>query len=120
MSSPVIVYRGSDEQVIVKLWEDCNKTIPVNIDDLNDLEVRVIVGPTVIAQYNKTGSGDFTALTRVDEYTYYFWLETDNDTKTGLADIWFEAITDDAELQDNLDNTIQPILKGMEIKQKPY
>jgi hypothetical protein len=120
MANQTIVYQGSDEQIFIKLYEDCNKTTLVSIDDLNDLEVRIIVGRDVVAQYNKTGSGDFTALTRVDEYNYYLWFETDDTTKLGKADIWVDAKTDDAELADNLENTIQPIIGAFIIKEKKY
>ncbi len=117
---PIIIYRGTDEKINLKLWQDQDKTIPINIDDLEDLEVRISIGGLIIGKWNKSGSSDFDALIREDAYNYYFWFQTDGATKTGVADMWIEVKETDAELDDSVINTIRSSLMIYNVEQKPY
>ncbi len=114
------IYRGNDEQIFLRLWQDDEKTIPVSIDDLNDLEVRITIGGYIIGQWNKAGSGDFESLTRVNPYSYYFWFQTSETTKTGHADLWIDAQDVVASLDDGINNSITAELNLFNIVQKPY
>ena len=116
----IIIYRGNDEQIFLKLFQDEEKTIPIDIDSLSDLEVRISIGGHILGQWNKAGGGSFIALTRIDKYNYYFWFETNESTKIGHADLWIETIDSDSELTDNLNNSITAELNLFNIVQKPY
>jgi len=115
-----IIYKGSDEQIIIRLYEDDNKTIPISIDALDDLQIRLAVGGSITRQYNKDGSGDFTALIRIDAYNYYFWLETNDPIYLGMVDMWIESIETNVELVDSYINTIRSTLGIFDIQNKPY
>jgi len=115
-----ILYRGEDLQILVRLYQDEAKTVPINIDDLEDLEVRAFVGAADIGMWNKTGGGDFTALSRIDAYNYYFYISAGSTTPVGNIDLWFEAIEVDAELPDGFKNTISSGAGVICLKDKPY
>lgn len=116
----ILIYRGNDEQIILQLWQDEDKTIPVSIDDLSDLEVRIAVGSYIIGQWNKAGSGDFEALTRLNAYSYSFTFQTSENTKIGHADLWIETQDIDVSLTDGINNSIVAELNLFNIVQKPY
>lgn len=116
----LIIYRGNDEKITLKFYQDDDKTQPISIDAMTDLQIRIAIGNTILGQWNKDGSGDFTALTRVDAYEYYLWFVTDETTKIGTADMWIEIIDDESELPDNLQNTVRASLLIYNIQDKPY
>jgi len=115
-----IIYKGSDEQIVIRLYEDDNKTIPISIDALDDLQIRIAVGQNVTRQYNKDGSGDFTALERIDAFNYWFYLTTDPPIYLGRADMWIELIDTNNVLPDNFENTIRATFNIFNIQNKPY
>lgn len=116
----IIIYRGNDEQILLNLYQDEEKTIPISIDDLLDLQVRISIGGLIIGQWNKTGSGDFEPLIKINEFTYYFWFETFETTKTGHADLFIETQDSDSEISDSVNNSITAELNLFNIVQKPY
>lgn len=117
---PLIIYRQNDEQIIIRLYTDKTKQTLINIDDLQDLEVRMAIGKTITNKYNKAGGGGFTALTRIDAYNYYFWLVTDETYPLGRMDMWVEVYETNAELPDNIQNSIRMLAGTFELKSKPY
>lgn len=116
----VIINRGHDEQIILKLYHDEDKQVPVNIDSLTDLEVRISIGNNIIDQWNKAGSGDFKPLQRTDAYNYFFYLETDNTTLLGHTDFWIEVKEANVILSDSIDNSISSEPNLFNIVPKPY
>lgn len=120
----LIIYRGNDEQIILQLWGGVdvggNKINPVNIDDLEDLQVRISIGGIILGEWNKDGSGDFTPLTRINEFQYYFWFQTNDSTKLGHADLWIETQDLSAALDDGINNSITAELNMFNVVKKPY
>ena len=115
--SQTVIYQGTDEKININLYNDEDQTDPINIDDLSELYVYLAVGNTIIGQWNKAGSGDFSALTRTDEYTYYLWLETNSTTKLGTLDLWIATSETNAELTDDLQDVISVARNVLEIKE---
>jgi len=116
---PLIIYKGTDEQFLIKLYQDEKSIEPINIDDLFDLKVYLSIGGYLLGQWNKAGSGDFEALTRTDAYNYYFWLKTNENTKIGIVNMRFEIQETELELQDEIQDTIRASLSIAQIQQVP-
>lgn len=116
----IILYTGSDQEILLKAWQDDEKTIPVDIDDLDDFQVRIMIGGLSLGKWNKTGSGDFEQLTRINKYNYSLTLQTDDSTKTGHADLWVETQDADASLDDGINNGISAELNLFNVVQKSY
>ena len=117
---PLIIYKGTDEQFLIQLFNDNEETEPISIDDLLDLEIRLTIGGYVLGKWNKAGSGDYEALTRVDAYNYYFWFKPNSNTKLGIADIWVHIKETEAELPDEIQDTIRASLSIADIQDKSY
>lgn len=117
---PLIIYKGTDEQFIIHLFSDEDQTESINIDNLNDLEIILTIGGYIIGQWNKSGSGDYEALTRIDPYNYYFWLKTNDNTKIGIVDFWLHAKKNLVELPDSIQDTIRSSLAIAQVTETPF
>lgn len=116
----IILYTGSDQEILIRAWQDEGKTIPIDIDALDDFQVRIMIGGNYLGKWNKDGSGDFEALTRVNKYEYTLTLQTNESTKIGHADLWIETQDADASLDDGINNGISAELNLFNVVQKNY
>lgn len=114
------MYLNSDLPIVLQLYDDDDETEKVNIDDLVDLQVRLAIGQLVIDQWNKDGSGDFKALTRIDAYNYLLNVEISADSKLGYVDLWIEPMTENLSLSDSIQNDPGVQMNFISIEQKPY
>jgi hypothetical protein len=94
-------YRGQDITLTI--------TCSVSIDDLAELYVFLIhrESRTVAAQFNKAGTGTYTALTKVTEYIYKaIWGHSDTaDADLGMYDMDVAVIQTDADYEDSEKHT---------------
>lgn len=99
-------YPGADIKILLKLKLSTGTYI--NIDDLAELYVYILrASGTIVKQYSKAGTGDFTALIKDTTTQYHFWItsEVSKLLETEILDIEINMVETNAELP-NGQNTI--------------